>query len=224
MNLACLAALTLILSAVSVAQQAAATGEPLIIESVSLPKALLRQEYRFEMRAKGGISPLDWEVTSGSLPDGIELSPDGVLSGIPAETGEFVFTVTITDSGKPAHEKTQQLTLLVVAPLLLQWSRSPAINGQKIEFAIKLSNQTGEDFDLTLIALAVNDIGRATAVGYQRFTLGRDKEDLEIPFSENLPPGMYELNVDAVAEIPEKNTIYRSRLVTREKLVIQAVP
>lgn len=220
MNLACLAALTLILSAVSVAQQAAATGEPLIIESVSLPKALLRQEYRFEMRAKGGISPLDWEVTSGSLPDGIELSPDGVLSGIPAETGEFVFTVTITDSGKPAHEKTQQLTLLVVAPLLLQWSRSPAINGQKIEFAIKLSNETGEDFDLTLIAVAVNEIGRATAVGYQRFTLRAETDDIELPFSENLSPGTYELDVDAVAEIPARNTIYRSRLVTREKLVV----
>ena len=224
MNLACLAALTVIFSAASIAQQAAATGEPLIIESVSLPKALLRQEYRFDLRAKGGISPLDWEVTGGSLPDGIALNPDGVLNGIPAETGEFVFRVTITDSGKSAHEKTQQLTVLVVAPLLLHWSRSPAINGQKIEFAIKLSNQTGQDFDLTLIALAVNDIGRATAVGYQRFTLRSDTEDLEIPFSESLPPGMYELHVDAVAEIPEKNTIYRSRLVTREKLVVQVVP
>jgi len=158
------------------------------------------------------------------LPDGIALSPDGVLSGIPKETGEFVFTVTITDSGKPAYEKAQHLTLLVAAPLLVQWSRHPVVNGQRIEFAIRLSNQTGEDFDLTLIALAVNDIGRATAVGYQRFTLRMDTEEIEIPFSETLPPGAYELNVDAVAEIAARNTIYRSRLVTREKLVVQPVP
>ena len=47
---------------------------------------------------------------------------------------------------------------------------------------------------------------------------------MEIPFSENLPPGMYQLNVDAVAEVPESNTIYRARLVTREKLEVQPIP
>ncbi|HEV2730572.1 MAG TPA: Ig domain-containing protein [Terriglobales bacterium] len=221
---ACLLALTIILSATSLAQQAAATGEPLAIETVSPTKAFLRQQYRFELRAGGGITPLHWEVTGGSLPDGLALNPDGVLSGVPMERGEFRFTVTVTDSGKPAHEKSQELTLLVVAPLLLQWSRLPKINGQRIECAVTLANQTGQDFDLTLIALAVNEIGRATAVGYQRLTLRGDTEDMEIPFSENLPPGMYQLNVDAVAEVPESNNIYRARLVTREKLEVQPIP
>src|SRR5215469_15902639 len=208
----------------SVAQQAGATGEPLIIETVSPAKAFLRQEYRFALHARGGINPLRWEVTSGSMPDGIELSQDGLLTGIPKETGEFVFTATVSDSGKPPRQKAQQLTLLVTAPLHLQWSRYPLINGQRIEFAIKLSNETGEDFDLTLIAMAVNDIGRATAVGYEHFRLRMDTEDMEIPISESLPPGIYELDVDAVAEIPEKNTIYRSRLVARQKLVVQSLP
>jgi hypothetical protein len=216
--LACLA-IVLVSCRVSLAQQVI-SAEPLVIENLSLPKGLLRQEYHFNLRAKGGISPLAWEVTSGSLPEGITLSPDGVLSGVPTETGEFVFRVTITDSDKPPRQKTQELTLLVIAPLRLQWSRPPAINGQKIEFAIKLSNETGEDFDLTLIAVAVNEIGRATAVGYQRFTLRAETDDIELPFSENLSPGTYELDVDAVAEIPARNTIYRSRLVTREKLVV----
>lgn len=158
------------------------------------------------------------------MPDGLAIGPDGVLSGVPIETGDFRFTVTVTDSGKPAHQKSQELTLLVVAPLLLQWSRLPKINGQRLECAIRLSNQTGEDFDLTVVGLAVNEIGRATAVGYQHFTLRRDTEDLEITFSENLPPGMYELNVDAVAEVPESNTIHRTRLVAREKLLVQPIP
>lgn len=223
-SVACLLAWTVILSTTSLAQQAAAAGEPLSIQTVSLPKALRRQQYRFELRAQGGISPLHWEVTGGSMPDGLAIGPDGVLSGVPIETGDFRFSVTVTDSGKPAHEKSQELTLLVVAPLLLQWSRLPKINGQRLECAIRLSNQTGEDFDLTVIALAVNEIGRATAVGYQHFTLSRDREDLEITFSENLPPGMYELNVDAVAEVPESNTIHRTRLVAREKLLVQPIP
>jgi hypothetical protein len=223
-SVACLLAWTVVLSPTSLSQQAAAAGEPLSIQTVSLPKALLRQQYRFELGAQGGISPLHWEVTGGSMADGLAIGPDGVLSGVPIETGDFRFTVTVTDSGKPAHEKSQELTLLVVAPLLLQWSRLPKINGQRLECAIRLSNQTGEDFDLTVIALAVNEIGRATAVGYQHFTLRRDTEDLEITFSENLPPGMYELNVDAVAEVAESNTIHRTRLVAREKLLVQPIP
>jgi len=72
--------------------------------------------------------------------------------------------------------------------------------------------------------LAVNEIGRATAVGYQHFTLKNNTADLEIPFGENLPRGSYDLNVDAVAEVPATNTIYRARLVPKEKLVVQQGP
>src|SRR5437879_12591815 len=94
----------MILSTTSLSQQAAAAGEPLAIHTVALPKALLRQQYRFELRAEGGISPLHWEVTGGSMPDGLALSQDGVLSGVPVETGDFRCTVTVPDSDKPAHE------------------------------------------------------------------------------------------------------------------------
>src|SRR2546430_17210274 len=99
----------MILSTTSLSQQAAAAGEPLAIHTVSLPKALLRQQYRFELRAEGGISPLDWEVTGGSMPDGLALGPDDVLSGGPSQTGDFPFTGTVTDSGQPAQQKSQEL-------------------------------------------------------------------------------------------------------------------
>jgi hypothetical protein len=214
----------LLLCSTSAAQQAAATGEPLVIKTTSLPKAYLHQQYRVQLEAEGGISPLKWKVTSGSLPSGITLAEDGILSGIPTESGEFRFAVTVTDSGKPAHERNQELTLQVVAPLLVQWSRYPTITGTRVEGAIKVSNQTGDDFDLTAIVLAVNEIGRATAVGYQHFTLKKETDELEIPFGDNLTPGAYDLNVDVVAEVPKRNTIYRARLVTAEKLQVQQGP
>ncbi len=87
-----------------------------------------------------------------------------------------------------------------------------------------VSNQTGQDFDLTVIMMAVNDIGRATAIGYQHFTLKKDTTSLEIPFGENLPRGSYELNVDAVAEVAATNSIYRARLVPNEKFQVQEGP
>jgi hypothetical protein len=167
---------------------------------------------------------LKWEVTEGSLPAGIALHGDGELAGTPTETGEFRFTVTVTDSGKPAYQRSQQLSLTVVSPLMAQWGSYPKVNGQRLEGSILVSNQTDRDFDLTVIVVAVNAIGRATAIGYQHFPLKKNTDGTEIPFGDNLPSGSYELNVDAVAEVAATNSIYRVRLVPKERFQIQEGP
>ncbi len=205
------------------AQQSGAIGEPLEVTTTSPPKGYLHQPYDFQLEARGGILPLEWEITAGVLPHGMKLSPDGHMTGTPTETGDFRVRVTVTDSGKPPREKSRELVLTIVAPLLLEWSRYPQIVGRRVECAIRLSNRTGDDFDLTVIALAVNEIGRATAVGYQHFVLQKNTTDMELSFGENLPPGLYELNLDAVAEVPEANVIHRARLVA-DKLQIQQGP
>ena len=206
------------------AQQGAATGEPLVIQTTNLHKAYLRQHYETRLEAHGGITPLRWEVTEGALPAGIVLAQDGILSGIPTETGEFKFTVTVTDGGRPAMQRNQQLILTVVAPLMAQWGRYPKVTGQRLEGSIIVSNQTEQDFDLTVIMMAVNETGRATAIGYQRFPLKKGDAGTEIPFGENLPQGSYELNVDAVAEVAATNSIYRTRLVPKERFQIVQGP
>ncbi len=165
-----------------------------------------------------------WEVTEGALPAGVVLGRDGILSGIPTETGEFKFTVTVTDGGRPAAQRNQQLVLTVVAPLMAQWGRYPKVTGQRLEGSIIVSNQTEQDFDLTVIMMAVNETGRATAIGYQRFPLKKGDTGTEIPFGENLPRDSYELNVDAVAEVAATNSIYRTRLVPKERFQILQGP
>jgi Putative Ig domain len=205
-------------------QQAAATGEPLSIQTANVPKAYVRQQYRCRLEARGGISPLKWQVSAGTLPPGLALGEEGTLSGVPTQAGDFHFTVTVSDSGKPAYERSQELLLRVVTPLLAEWGEYPKINGQRVEGAIKVSNGTDRDFDLTVIILAVNEIGRATAVGYQHATLKKESSELAIPFGENLPRGAYEVNVDVVAEVPAIDTIYRARLVTKEKLQVPQGP
>ena len=204
-------------AAISAAQQGAATGAPLEVRTASLPKAYLKQHYETHLEARGGITPLRWEVADGALPGGVVLGRDGVLSGVPTETGEFRFTVTVTDSGKPEVQRNQQLVLTVVAPLLAQWGRYPKVTDRRLEGSILVSNQTEQEFDLTVIAMAVNETGRATAIGYQRLALKKDTTSLEIPFGENLPQGSYELDVDAVAEVAATNSIYRARLVPKER-------
>ena len=214
----------LVASAVCRAQQAGATGQPLVFRTSTLPKAYLRQPYQARLEADGGITPLKWEVSDGSLPAGIILQTDGVLTGTPMETGEFRFTATVTDNGKPAYQRQQQLSLVVVSPLMLRWAHYPKVTGQRLEGSVTVSNATERDFDLTVIMMAVNENGRATAIGYQRFPLKRNTEEVEIPFGENLPHGGYELNIDAVAEVAATNSIYRARLVPKEKFQVQVGP
>lgn len=221
---ASLLAVVLLATSISMAQQAGALGEPIVVRTTSLPKAFLRQPYHFKLEAQGGILPLKWEITAGAQPPGIDLSSDGTLSGAATEVDSFHFIVTITDSGKPVRERKKDFTLDVVAPLLVEWSRKPRITGRRVDGAIKVSNQTDQDFDFTFIALAVDPTGRATAVGYQHFTLKKNTDEFEIPFGENLPFGAYDLHADAVAEVPETNAIYRARLATTEKLQVQQGP
>jgi len=207
-----------------VAQQGAASGEPLAIRTTSLPRGYLHQPYQAKLEAQGGILPLHWERAEGTLPQGIELHPEGTLSGSPEATGEFHFTVNVIDSGKPPMQRRQELVLTVVSPLGLQWGHYPKVNGQRIEGSIIVSNQAEHDVDLTTFIVAVAGNGRATALGYQHFSMKKNSTEQEIPFGENLPKGAYRVNVDAVAEVASSNTIYRARLEPKEKLRVEIGP
>lgn len=64
----------------------------------SLAGGTIGEAYSQSVAGAGGTAPYTYEVTQGSLPDGLALSPDGVLSGTPAAAGTFSFTVFVTDA------------------------------------------------------------------------------------------------------------------------------
>ena len=69
-----------------------------------LPDGVYGQPYAtVTFGASGGTAPYsNYTVSSGSLPTGLSLSSAGVLSGTPNASGDFTFTVSVTDaSGNP---------------------------------------------------------------------------------------------------------------------------
>ena len=192
-------------------------AEPLSVASKELPPGSLWQPYHFRLLAAGGLEPYHWRITGGSLPAGWKLEDNGGLNGVPQGTETIEFAVLVTDSSNPARTTQQKLTLNIETPLRAVWGRRAQVNGKRIDGSVKLSNRSGRDFDLTLIVLAVNDIGRATAIGYQHFPLKKNTRDLEVPFGDVLSPGSYAVNVDAVGEEPVSNRIFRSRLVAKDE-------
>ncbi len=68
------------------------------ITTASLPSAVVGDVYFVQLTAVGGILPYTWSVISGSLPDGLTLTSDGIISGTPTTEGESDFTVQVLDS------------------------------------------------------------------------------------------------------------------------------
>lgn len=200
------------------------TQTPLSLQTRLPLRAFTRQFYNQQLAAEGGVAPYSWRVVGGDLPPGLSLGSDGVLGGTPSAPGEYRFVITIADSGRPAHQRNQPIVMSVLAPLVAQWGQPPRAVGQRVEGSVKVSNPTEDEFDLTLIVLAVNEIGRATAIGYQHFQLRPGTIEMELPFGEDLPRGTYEINTDVVAEVAATNTIHRVRLETPEKLQIRQGP
>lgn len=218
----CTGTLLLLVAALSVfAQEGPGTQESLTISKKELPKARLWERYTFELQASGGISPYDWDVIAGALPHNLLLNKNGVLAGMADRPGPFDFTVLVKDDDQPPKEQRQEFVLNTEAPLIADWERKVQIDGQRIDGSIKVSNQSGRDFDLTFIVLAVNDIGRATAIGYQHFSLQKDTREKELPFGDTLSPGNYIANVDVVGEEPISKQIFRVRLVTGKESIAQ---
>jgi hypothetical protein len=205
--------------------QGSTIAPPLVLKSNDLPAIALQQEYHFQLEATGGRQPLQWEISRGTLPPGIFLDPhSGTLSGMPRAAGEFHFTVTVTDSGTPPESRSKDYVLGAPTPLLLEWSQMPVVSGHRIAGGVKVSNSSTDDFDLTVIIVAVSEIGKAFALGYQHLELRGGLVDFDIPFASTVPQGSYVVHADAVAEVPSKNAIYRRRLQTDAGLQVTAGP
>jgi hypothetical protein len=179
-------------------------------------------DVNLKIAVTGGAPPLTWKVSAGKLPPGLELdAKSGCICGRPTVPGTYRFEVSVTDSSGPAMQIQREFTLVVSGALSIDWKRRPAVHGQSIDGSVIVSNLTKQDVTLTVIVMAVNQIGRATALGYQEFTLGAGADQV-IPFGSSPGPETYIVHADAVGEVASTNSIYRARKQTTDPLVIQS--
>jgi hypothetical protein len=114
------------------------------IATASLPAAALGGPYSATLQTAGIPSNTTWELTSGSLPAGLGLSKEGVISGTPTAAGPATFTVKATGIAKDftgTRIDTKQLTLNVVA-LAARLSRPTAEAG--VSFRASLVGSGGQ--------------------------------------------------------------------------------
>jgi hypothetical protein len=88
----------------------------LTFPKVRLPAAQRFVPYTCALAATGGIPIYNWDITSGALPSGLSLDAfTGALTGTPADSGVFNFTIRVRDYHENSAGLTQDFSLIVSA-------------------------------------------------------------------------------------------------------------
>ena len=175
------------------------------------PRCLEQKDCTIELKTSGGASPFLWRVVRGELPKGLVLDRNtGKIEGTPTQAGQSTVTISVLDTtARPAQ---LSITISIVSLLEVEWRTAPALHDANIHGSLRVINHSGNEIDLTVIVVAVNEINKAFALGYQHFTLKAGAASPDIPFGMQMPPGRYGVRADAVGEVAPKNIIYRSDL------------
>jgi hypothetical protein len=69
----------------------------LCVRTRALPDARVGEAYTYALQADTSTSAATWSLEKGPLPTGLQLSPDGVLSGTPTQAGTTEVTLCISE-------------------------------------------------------------------------------------------------------------------------------
>ena len=139
---------------------------PLTITSASpLPSGMVGSPYSFNMAATNGATPFSWSLAAGTLPGGVTLGSAGALVGTPTNSGNFNFTVEVSDNAGASTNKDFALT---INPPPLRFDQVN-LAGNQIQF--QFTAQPGQPYVVDFRAsLAAGDWQTLTNIDAQPIT------------------------------------------------------
>jgi hypothetical protein len=197
------------------------SGQQLQFQAPSAQGAIVGQNYTLPLTVTGGTQPYTWAQAGGDLPPGCKLHPHkGTITCVPTTPGDFHFTIAVTDASIPQLQAQRDFTIHVIAGLTIDWKEPPKAQGTTISGSAIVSNQTPDEFDLTVVIVAVNQIGRATALGYQHIKVPGQATTPVIPFGSAPGPDTYYVRADAVAHRPGHHRVFRASKQTPSTITV----
>ena len=130
-----------------------AGGATPVITVATLPNGTFDQPYNATIGVDGGTAPYSCAVTAGTLPSGLTLGNNCVISGTPTSIGTAALTVQATDSSSPAQTATGPVSITIAptglslpsitlptATVNTPYSAPIAVSGGTAPYVCSLSN------------------------------------------------------------------------------------
>jgi hypothetical protein len=119
-------------------------GTPLKLVTEILVTGKIEQAYTTPIQASGGDGEYSWQLTAGTLPTGIALTPTGTpgtkLSGMPIESGAFPITIEV--STMTGQMVTKDYVLTIDGKRWLIYLADQEVDGQLELYGSNLSGST----------------------------------------------------------------------------------
>jgi len=209
-----------------------ASGD-LLIQTTSLPSAMVGIGYNAPLIASGGTGSYNWTVSQGVLPPGIELLNDNemnfYLGGTPTAGGSYTFTLTVEDqdSQQTASEEyvlqVEENTSAVLNNLTLSaGTLNPAFNSYIDNYTADVENEVL----FTDVSPTAADPGATVTVNgvvYDganpvRVNLNVGTNPITVIVSLNGEQKTYTVTVNRKAEVPAGETYTLQYLVNNTEL------
>jgi len=125
----------------------------LVFDGAVLPRTRVGVAYSLQLRAQGGRGADTFTLESGELPQGLKLSPAGMLSGSATSEGKATFSVTVKDAD--GATATASFTLDVGRHRWVVYQQQPGTEGSFDPLETRLQDH----------ALSIAPSGRALMTG-----------------------------------------------------------
>lgn len=99
------------------------TGPAFQITDTTLRPGVVAQPYADTLNATGGARAKSWSLVRGTLPTGLALLTNGVLSGTPTATGSSTVDIRVTSKGR---KRTRSFTIQILPPLAIATNTLPS--------------------------------------------------------------------------------------------------
>lgn len=117
----------------------AVNATPMTITTAALSTPILGYVYSQAIVTSGGTAPYAFSLQSGSLPAGLTLAANGIISGTPTTSGTSTFTIKANDSSPTQLTTTMTYTVTVVNTVVQVNAASPLAVVPQTGFGIHTS-------------------------------------------------------------------------------------
>ncbi|MCL2202981.1 MAG: S-layer homology domain-containing protein [Defluviitaleaceae bacterium] len=109
---------------------------PFFVITADLPLGVVGAFYFETLAASTGYVPGSWELLSGTLPPGLDISPAGAIYGEPTQTGEFTFTVQVAGDSGSLATRVLTIEILPPPPTILSTDFPEGVVGEWYEYTV----------------------------------------------------------------------------------------